>query len=54
MARLENECGGDFSCFHFDVDLITNNIRISPKTPVHFSSIIQLDFEKEINSSCCL
>ncbi len=54
MARLEHECGGDFSCFHFDVDLITNNIRISPETPARFSNIIKVDFEKEINGACCI
>jgi hypothetical protein len=54
MARLEKECSGDFSCFHFDVDLITNNIRISPKTPARFSRIIEGDFEREINIACCM
>jgi hypothetical protein len=54
MARLEKECSGDFSCFHFDVDLVTNNIRISNKTPMEFIRRIQRDFEREINSICCI
>ncbi len=49
MARLEKECDGDFSCFHFDVDMISRNITISPLTPVHFSRRIERDFEREIN-----
>jgi hypothetical protein len=53
MARLEKECCGDFSCFHFDVDLVTNNIYISPSTPSHFARVIKSDFEREINSTCC-
>ncbi len=50
MARLENECNGDFSCFHFDVDLITKNITISPETPARFSRRIERDFDREINT----
>jgi len=53
MARLEQECSGDFSCFHFDVDLVTSNIRISPRTPLRYSRLIEGDFEREINSMCC-
>ncbi len=53
MARLEKECGGDFSCFHFDVDLVSKNIRISPMTPSRFARLIKRDFEREINSVCC-
>ena len=53
MARLEKECSGDFSCFQFDVDLVTKNIRISPRTPSRFARMIRRDFEREINSVCC-
>lgn len=53
MARLEKECAGDFSCFHFDVDLITNNIRIAAQTPARLARKVEGDFEKEINSICC-
>ncbi|MEY8021481.1 hypothetical protein AB8P51_11660 [Muriicola sp. SD30] len=53
MARLEHECSGDFSSFHFDVDMVTNTIRISPRTPSRFARMIKRDFEREINSLCC-
>ncbi|NNC63091.1 MAG: hypothetical protein HKO11_12195 [Eudoraea sp.] len=53
MVRLEQECSGDFSSFHFDVDMVTNNIRISPRTPSRFTRLIKRDFEREINSLCC-
>ncbi|NNC61382.1 MAG: hypothetical protein HKO11_03540 [Eudoraea sp.] len=54
MARLEQECSGDFSSFHFDVDMVTNNIRISPRTPSRFTRLIQRDFEREISGLCII
>lgn len=54
MARLERECGGDFSCFHFDVDLIAKSIRIAARTPSSYARRIKRDFDREINSVCCI
>ncbi|MGB5819824.1 MAG: hypothetical protein WBG90_10095 [Saonia sp.] len=53
MSRLENECGGDFSCFHFDVNMDTRQVTISDKTPKEYIQKIQSDFEMEINNPCC-
>ncbi len=53
MSRLEKECGGDFSCFYFDVDLGSRCITLSPKTPTRYISLIEADFEMEINRNCC-
>lgn len=49
IVRLERECSGDFSSFHFDVDLSAREITISDKTPSKFAKKIQRDFELEIN-----
>lgn len=52
MARLDEDCCGDFSCFHFDVDMVTKNIRISDKTPARYIHRISSDFEMEVNGAC--
>ncbi|NAS11057.1 hypothetical protein [Poritiphilus flavus] len=49
MARLEQECCGDFSCFYFDVNLETRQISIANKTPVRYTRRIAFDFDREIN-----
>ncbi|MEM9000466.1 MAG: hypothetical protein AAGB24_09390 [Bacteroidota bacterium] len=54
MVRLENECCGDFSCFHFDVDMATKRVWISDKTPKQYSDKIRRDFDVEINGSANL
>lgn len=48
MERLERELRGDFSLFHFDVDLIHREIRISDKTPAEYSRRIAADFKTEL------
>ena len=53
MARLDNECDGDFSAFHFDVNMITKNITLSERTPREYLQRIQSDFDREINFDCC-
>jgi len=53
MSRLEEDFGGDYSCFHFDVDTVNNNIRISNKTPAKYINLFESDFNKEINETCC-
>jgi len=49
MERFESECDGDFSCFHFDVDMLTNMVSISPKTPPRFRLIALRDFDFFVN-----
>ena len=51
MSRLDPECCGDFSCFYFDVDLATQQITISEKTPWEYTQVIATDFDREINSN---
>ncbi|NHF58137.1 hypothetical protein FK220_002210 [Flavobacteriaceae bacterium TP-CH-4] len=53
MDRVEKECQGDFSCFHFEVDMVAKRIALSPKTPSRFRQLIEADFETEINHNCC-
>lgn len=53
MSRFDEECCEDFSCFHFDLDLINMTIRISEKTPQHYVQRMYSDFEQEISQSCC-
>ncbi len=50
MDRLEFECKGDFSSFSFDVDLKSQNIKISPTTPLPYFKKISSDFEREFHS----
>ncbi len=49
MSRLEAECHGDFSSFSFDVDIATQQITISDKTPSKYAHRIASDFDLEIN-----
>ncbi|WP_146129885.1 hypothetical protein [Flagellimonas meridianipacifica] len=51
MSRLEAECCGDFTCFHFDVDIKNQWIWISEKTPQDYIERIKEDFDIEINGS---
>ncbi|MBT8222004.1 MAG: hypothetical protein KJN96_02420 [Eudoraea sp.] len=49
MERLEYECRGDFSSFHFDVDLNLGQLRIGKNTPMRLTKKIASDFRKEFN-----
>lgn len=49
ISRLEHETSGDFSNFHFDIDLNAGQITISDKTPPHYRRKILSEFEREIN-----
>ena len=51
MSRLEQECGGDFSCFHFDVDLEKQYVSIVRPTPLKYKRRIAIDFDREINQN---
>lgn len=48
MDRLERELHGDFSAFHFDVDLLRREVRISDKTPAEYARRIAADFNIEL------
>ncbi|MGI9547585.1 MAG: hypothetical protein ACR2MM_10135 [Flavobacteriaceae bacterium] len=49
MARLEQDCNGDFSCFHFDVDVEKIYVTIVRPTPLKYKRRIASEFELEIN-----
>ena len=51
MERLEQECHGDFSSFHFDVDVNTKWVWISEKTPKDYFERIKRDFDTYINGT---
>jgi hypothetical protein len=51
MAHLENECCGDFSCFHFDVDLEKQKITIARPTPLKFKRRIAAEFDRFIKQN---
>ena len=53
ISRLEHKCEGDFSSFHFDVDMVSRTISISEKTPRKYAQEIEPDFDTVINSNCC-
>ena len=50
MERLETECQGDFSSFHFDVDLSSGKMFIGHKTPLALTDKIISDFQKEFGT----
>ena len=49
MARLEQECHGDFSCFYFEVDVENLYVSIVRPTPLKYKKIIASEFDREIN-----
>ena len=49
MARLEQECLGDFSCFYFEVDVENLYVSIVRPTPLKYKRIIAREFDREIN-----
>ncbi|MEO9511704.1 MAG: hypothetical protein ABJN84_18335 [Flavobacteriaceae bacterium] len=51
LSRLDNELYGDFSAFHFDVDIKNQWVWISEKTPHDYIARIRDDFDREINGS---
>lgn len=51
LSKLDSDCCGDFSCFHFDVDIENQQVRISEKTPKDYIEKIRSDFDREINGS---
>ncbi len=53
MDRLEIDYDGDFTDFHFDIDMESKQITISKKTPEEYLQRIGSDFEMEINQNCC-
>jgi hypothetical protein len=53
MDRLGFECCEDFNCFHFEVDMVRREVRISDKTPEEFTRLLCVDFKEEISANCC-
>ena len=49
VKHLEDDCGGDYSCFHFDVDVENLYISIARPTPIKYKRKILAAFEREIN-----
>ena len=53
MDRLGFDCCDDFSCFHFDVDMVRREIRISDKTPAEYQELLCVGFREKISANCC-
>ena len=53
MKHLDPEHHEDISVFHFDVDLLRNEVRISDKTPSDYTSRVACAFMQEIGMKCC-
>lgn len=53
MDRLGMDCCEDFSCFHFEVDMVQREIRISDQTPERYTRLLCVDFQREISADCC-
>lgn len=53
MDTLGFDCCDDFSCFHFDLDMVRREIRISERTPEKYSKILRTGFQDEIGANCC-
>lgn len=51
LTRVDGECCGDFSCYHFDVDVKRRWVWISEKTPKECIKKILPDFDTEINGA---
>lgn len=53
MDTLGFDTCDDFSCFHFEVDMVRREVRISEKTPEDYARQLQMGFRKEIGTNCC-
>jgi hypothetical protein len=53
MDTLGIDSCDDFSCFHFDLDMVRREIRISEKTPEEYAKLLRVGFQDEIGTSCC-
>ncbi|RNC89360.1 MAG: hypothetical protein ED555_07640 [Allomuricauda sp.] len=49
LERFENECGGDFSNFYFDVDVHTERVWVNTRTPHELAAKLSTDFDVVIN-----
>jgi hypothetical protein len=49
LERFENECDGDFSSFHFDIDMVTARVWVNVRTPQEFVEKLKIDFDLIIN-----
>ena len=53
MDRIGFDCCEDYSCFHFDIDLDRREVRISDKTPEKYTTVLSVEFAREIGVNCC-
>jgi hypothetical protein len=49
LERFENECDGDFSSFHFDIDMVTERVWVNRKTPLELIQKLNTEFDLVIN-----
>lgn len=49
LERMDAECSGDLTSFHFDVDVDSQWVWIGLDTPEHYIEKIKSDFDHEIN-----
>jgi len=54
LERFENECGGDFSSFYFDVDVLTERVWVNTRTPQEFIEKLGSDFDFIVNGDRAL
>ncbi len=48
IANFDMECCSDFSCFHFNVDLVSKKVTLSDDTPLLYLQQIKPDFNKKM------
>ena len=49
LERFENECCGDFSCFHFDIFVETEKVTMGKNTPEEYIRLYGGEFERYFN-----
>ncbi|AYN68893.1 hypothetical protein D1013_16655 [Euzebyella marina] len=48
ISRIDPDCCFDFSCFHFDIDVVGRKIQLSKETPKQYYTLIEAEFPKKI------
>ena len=51
LDHFEAACGGDFSSFHFDVEVASGYVTFSQKTPEKFRLMAARAFDLQINGA---
>lgn len=49
LEHFENEYGGDFSCFHFDVFVDTEKVTMGNNTPEKYLRLYSGEFDRIFN-----